>query len=121
MFLKYLAYLSVSQFNASSKLDTELLSVKNNVIMDPTLLITALESVSLILENNCVACHSSSYKSGNLALDNFEVSVAGIMSGSVLVVEYWNYYESSVIYGIVKNEDIAGWTQYLKIRSSYTT
>ena len=42
------------------------------------------ESVSSILENNCVACHSSSYKSGNLALDNFEVSVAGIMSGSVI-------------------------------------
>jgi len=42
------------------------------------------ESVAPIFNNNCAGCHSATNKSGNLALDNFDVSVDGIMNGQVI-------------------------------------
>ena len=42
------------------------------------------ESVAPILANRCIACHSASNKSGNLALDSYDDAIEGIMNGHVL-------------------------------------
>lgn len=42
------------------------------------------ESVAPILANQCITCHSTSNKSGNLALDSYDAAIEGIMNGHVL-------------------------------------
>ena len=42
------------------------------------------ESVSPIMSNHCIGCHSTSNASGSLSLDSFDSVVDGIMNGEVI-------------------------------------
>ena len=53
-------------------------------VCDSSYAATYGQSVNVIMQNNCISCHSSSLASGGITLDNYSAVVAQAKNGSLM-------------------------------------